>query len=217
MSLQFMAFARSVQALSSVRFSILRGIFSVQSRSTCGTGLMGTTSMSDSSATIGLLQRAGGGDQEAVAALFARHHDRLEQMVRLRMDSRLQGRIDPADVLQETFMEALRRVAEFARDPTTSVYLWLRCLAAQKLIDLTRRHLGSKMRDARHEISIYRGPMPQASSMSLAAQLLGHFTSPSHAVIRAETQLRVQEALEQYGPDRPRSSGTPTFRATLKR
>jgi RNA polymerase sigma-70 factor (ECF subfamily) len=82
---------------------------------------MGSTNMSDSSATIGLLNRAGGGDQEAVAALFARHHGRLEQMVRLRMNRRLQGRLDPADVLQETYVEAIRRVAEFAREPTTTV------------------------------------------------------------------------------------------------
>jgi RNA polymerase sigma-70 factor (ECF subfamily) len=156
---------------------------------------MGATIMLDSGETLELLRQAGGGDQEAVAALFALHHDRLEQMVRLRMDRRLQGRIDPADVLQETFMEAVRRVGEFAREPTTSVYLWLRFLTCQKLVDLTRRHLGSKMRDAGQEISIYRGSLPQASSVSLAAQLLGRFTSPSHAVVRAETQLRVQEAL----------------------
>jgi RNA polymerase sigma-70 factor (ECF subfamily) len=161
---------------------------------------MGATIMLDSSKMLDVLRRAGSGDQDAVAAVFALHHDRLEQMIRLRMDRRLQGRIDPADVLQETFMEAVRRVGEFAREPTTSVYLWLRFLTCQKLVDLTRRHLGSKMRDAGQEISIHRGSLPQASSVSLAAQLLGHFTSPSHAVVRAETQLRVQEALNSMDP-----------------
>ena len=116
------------------------------------------------------------------------------------MDRRLQGRIDPSDVLQETFLEAARRVVDFARDPTTSVYLWLRFLTGQKLVDLARRHLGSKMRDAGLEISIYRGSLPQASSVSLAAQLLGRFTSPSRAAIRAETQLKVQEALNRMDP-----------------
>ena len=156
---------------------------------------MGKTIMGDFSDPDDLLRRAGGGDQEAVAALFAIHRERLEQMVCLRMDRRLQGRIDSSDVLQETYLEAARRVAEFAREPTTSVYLWLRFLTAQKLVDLARRHLGSKMRDAGQEISLHRGAVPQASSVCLAAQLLGHFTSPSQAAIRAETQLRVQEAL----------------------
>jgi len=161
---------------------------------------MGKTITGDFSDPDDLLRRAGGGDQEAVAALFALHRERLERMVRLRMDRRLQGRIDSSDVLQETYLEAARRVAEFARQPTTSVYLWLRFLTAQKLVDLVRRHLGSKMRDAGQEISLHRGALPQASSVSLAAQLLGHFTSPSQAVIRAETQLRVQEALNSMDP-----------------
>src|SRR5271163_2576287 len=80
----------------------------------------GITNMGDLSATNHLLRRAADGDQEAVAALFAGHRDRLKQMVRLRMDRRLQGRIDPSDVLQETYLEAAHRVAEFAREPTTS-------------------------------------------------------------------------------------------------
>lgn len=161
---------------------------------------MGTNAMGDSTETGDLLRRAGDGDREAVAALFAHHRDRLEQMIRLRMDRRLQGRIDPADVLQETYLDVARRIGEFARAPGTSVYVWLRFLAGQKLVDLTRRHLGSKMRGAGQEIALHRGALPQASSVSLAAQLLGRFTSPSRAAIRAETQLRVQEALDSLDP-----------------
>src|SRR4029077_3668782 len=50
-------------------------------------------------------------------------------------------------------------------------------------------------RNASREVSLYRGPMPEASSASLAAQLLGRLTSPSLAAIRAETQMKVQEVL----------------------
>ena len=156
--------------------------------------------MGESSESDDLLRRAADGDGDAVAALFARHRDRLEQMVLLRLDRRLQSRIDPADVLQETYLEAARRIAEFARAPSVSVYVWLRFLTGQKLVDLTRRHLGSKMRDAGQEISLHRGALPQASSLSLAAQLLGRLTSPSRAAIRAETRLRVQEALNSLDP-----------------
>ena len=156
--------------------------------------------MGESSESEDLLRRAADGDRDALAALFARHRDRLEQMVLLRLDRRLRSRIDPADVLQETYLEAARRIAVFARAPTTSVYVWLRVLAGQKLVDLTRRHLGAKMRDAGQEISLHRGALPQASSLSLAAQLLGRLTSPSRAAIRAETRLRVQEALNSLDP-----------------
>jgi RNA polymerase sigma-70 factor (ECF subfamily) len=65
---------------------------------------------------------------------------------------------------------------------------------------LHRQHLGAKMRDAAREISLHRGPMPQATSVSLAAQLLGQFTSAHAKVARAEMQLLLQEALNGLDP-----------------
>ncbi len=117
-------------------------------------------------------------------------------MVRLRLDRRLQGRLDPSDVLQEAYLDFARRLPDYAREPTMPLYLWLRFLTGQRLIDLHRQHLGTQMRDAGQEASLYRGALPQASSVSLAAQLLGKLTSVS----RAEMQIRVQEALNSMDP-----------------
>jgi RNA polymerase sigma-70 factor (ECF subfamily) len=149
----------------------------------------------DSSETGDFLRRLGDGDAQAVAELFARYRDRLRRMVRLRLDRRLQGRIDPSDVLQEAFLDVAKRAAEYATAPSMPPYLWLRFLTGQRLLALHRQHLGAKMRDAGQEVSLYRGALPQASSVSLAAQLLGRLTSPTQAAIRAEMQIRLQEAL----------------------
>jgi RNA polymerase sigma-70 factor, ECF subfamily len=154
----------------------------------------------DPNDTDELLRRAQGGDQQALAALFTRYRERLRQMVRLRLDRRLQGRIDPSDVLQEAYLDLARRLPEYAANPALPFFLWLRALTGQRLIDLHRQHLGAKMRDAAQEVSLYRGALPQASSVSLAAQLLGRLTSASRAAIRAETQIRVQEALNSMDP-----------------
>jgi RNA polymerase sigma-70 factor (ECF subfamily) len=142
-----------------------------------------------------LLQRAAGGDGPALAELFQRHRSRLEQMIRLRFDRRLRGRLDPADVLQEAYLEFARRFAEYVANPALPFYLWLRLLTGQKLAALHRHHLGAKMRNAGLEVSLHHGDVPRASSASLAELLLGRLTSPSRAAIRAETQIRVQEAL----------------------
>jgi RNA polymerase sigma-70 factor, ECF subfamily len=147
-----------------------------------------------------LTTRAAAGDQEALTEVFARYRARLHQMVRLRLDRRLQGRLDPSDVLQEAYLDFARRLADYARDQTMPFYLWLRFLTGQRLIDLHRQHLGAKMRDAGQEVSLYRGALPHASSVSLAAQLLGRLTSASRAAIRAETQLQIQEALNSMDP-----------------
>jgi RNA polymerase sigma-70 factor, ECF subfamily len=161
---------------------------------------MGPEMNPHSDETERLLRLAEGGDQDSLAALFDRHHHRLEQMVRVRMDRRLQGRLDPADVLQDAYLDCSRRFAEYARNPQVSFYLWLRFLTGQRLIDLHRKHLGAKMRGVDQEVSLYRGALPQASSVSLAANLLGRLTSASRAAIRAETQIRVQEALNTMDP-----------------
>jgi RNA polymerase sigma-70 factor (ECF subfamily) len=147
-----------------------------------------------------LLARAAAGDEKALTELFSRYRRRLKQMVRLRLNRRLQGRIDDSDVLQEAFLEAARRLPEYLADRPLPFFLWLRHLTGEKLIDAHRRHLGARMRDAAQEVSLHRGPMPAASSASLAAQLLGHLTSPSQAAVKAETRLRVQEVLNRMEP-----------------
>ena len=56
------------------------------------------------------------------------------------------------------------------------------------------------MRNAQRDISIFRGALPPADSVSLAAQLLGQLTSPSQAAIKAEMRQRLQETLDNMDP-----------------
>src|SRR5262249_20728179 len=119
-----------------------------------------------------LLRRASEGDQCALGELLARYRDRLCLLVQLRLDRRLQGRIDPSDVIQEACMEADTSVPEYLRDSALPFFLGLRFLTVQRLLVLYRRHLGARARDAGREVSLYRGALPGASSAVLAAQLV---------------------------------------------
>jgi RNA polymerase sigma-70 factor (ECF subfamily) len=147
-----------------------------------------------------LLQRAAAADQAAVGELFDLHRDRLRRMIHLRLDRRLQGRLDPSDVLQETFLEFADALPSYVKNPEAPFYLWLRCITGRKLHALHRKHLGTRMRDAGREVSLYRGALPEASSISLAAQLLGKLTTPSQALARAEVQVRIQQVLNEMEP-----------------
>jgi RNA polymerase sigma-70 factor (ECF subfamily) len=121
-------------------------------------------------------------------------------MVSFRMDSRLQGRVDPSDVVQDVCLEAWQHLGSYASQPNTSFFLWLRAVAGHKLGDLHRQHLGARMRDARREVSLYRGSLPGATSAALAAKLLGHLTRPSEAAVRAERKVQLQTALNAMDP-----------------
>src|SRR5437667_5689117 len=154
----------------------------------------------DASEVADLLQRAAHGDEQAFGQLFSRYRDRLKRMVHLRLSRRLQGRVDDSDVLQEAYLEVARRLPEYVQEPVLPFYLWLRHLTGLKLAEVHRRHLGTQMRDADREVTLHRGGLPEADSVSLAAQLLGKLTTPSQAAIKAETRLYVQEALNSMDP-----------------
>src|SRR5262245_5688510 len=128
----------------------------------------------NSSETNRLLRRAAAGDREGWGALLVRHRKRLLRLIALRLNPRLQGRVDPADVLQDVLLDASRRLPEYLAGPRAPFYLWLRSIAGHKLLELHRFHLATEMRDAGREISLNRGGLPEASSAALAAQLLGN-------------------------------------------
>ena len=147
-----------------------------------------------------LVTRAAAGDQAALAALFDRYRARLRQMVRIRLDRRLQGRVDPSDVLQEAYLDLASKLPGFAEKPPMPFFLWLRLVTGERLLRVHRQHLGAAMRYAGREISLNNGGMPQASSASLAAHLMGRVTSASRAAARAEMRLLLQEALNGMEP-----------------
>ncbi|HVK14163.1 MAG TPA: sigma-70 family RNA polymerase sigma factor [Gemmataceae bacterium] len=147
-----------------------------------------------------VLRRAGAGDPAALAAAFSEHRPRLRRMVQLRLDRRLQGRVDPSDVLQEAYLEVARSLADYLNDPRIPFYLWVRFVTGRKLQAVHRHHLGVQARDAGREMSLHRGALPQASSVSLAEQLLGRYSSPSQAAVTAELRAHVQDALNGMDP-----------------
>jgi RNA polymerase sigma-70 factor, ECF subfamily len=146
------------------------------------------------------LGRLRGGDLGGLAALFDQHRDRLRRTVELRLDARLRARLDPSDVLQEALLDAARDLDAYLAEPKLPPLLWLRLHVGRRLTSLHRQLLGTKMRDAGLEISLYQGALPEAGSAALASMLLGLHTSPTQAAQRAERLLRVQEALNSLDP-----------------
>jgi RNA polymerase sigma-70 factor, ECF subfamily len=161
---------------------------------------MGNVMANDPSESLHILERLRAGDELALTDLFQRYRDRLRRMVELRLDSRLQGRVDASDILQDAFLDVATRVDGYLRGSELPAFLWLRLVVSERLLIYHRRHLGAKMRDAGREVSLYRNALPQASSAALASMLLGRLTSPSHAAIRAEQVLHVQQALNLLDP-----------------
>ncbi len=148
-----------------------------------------------------LMSRAAGGDIDAWGALLAQHQERLLGVVSFRLDPRLRGRIDATDVVQETFIAANTRRAEFFQQSSQSLFLWLRWMVGNTLLELHRRHLGAQMRDVRREVHSYfvldGAGCDDGTRGALVEQLTGGATGPATAAARAEVKARLNEALGQ--------------------
>jgi len=133
------------------------------------------------------------GDENKVAQVFSVYEEKLRRMIRFRLDRRLYGRVDTADVLQDVWIESSRRIADYNSNPIVPLCVWLRQIAWQIIIDLHRRHLRAQKRSIYQEVSL---ASPGGTSISIAALLVGNLTSPSQAVIREERLVKLREALE---------------------
>ena len=112
------------------------------------------------------------------------------------LDTRLQQRVDPEDVLQEAFLDARQRVGYYLKQPSVSFFIWMRSLVEQTLIVVHRRNLGAQMRDARRDVPLGRFT-PATTSASMAGILIGCLTSPSRAAMRGELIQQLHIALEE--------------------
>jgi RNA polymerase sigma-70 factor (ECF subfamily) len=138
---------------------------------------------------------------DAVLAVeFGRYRNRLWKMISFRLDPRLAGRIEPDDVLQEAWLAAVQRVPHFLEHETLTMFVWLRMIVGQTIIDMHRHHLGARMRDAYREVSFNNAALAQSTSVSIAARLLASVSSPSQAAIRSELAEQLHTALEAMDP-----------------
>ena len=158
---------------------------------------------SEDSGSKALEQRIHAGDSDALASAFEVHRDRLRQIVLARLDSKLKGRVDPSDVLQEAFIDMAKRLPNFSkRTEPMSVFVWMRLVATESIVNTHRKHLAAGKRDARKEqpLQVYNG---NATSICLAENMLARYSSAGNKALRRELKtilmdtLRTMDSIDQ--------------------
>jgi RNA polymerase sigma-70 factor (ECF subfamily) len=147
-----------------------------------------------------LIDRLRNQDEEALATLFSMHRDRLRRLIDFRLDARLRGRVDPSDVVQDSFLNAAQRVPHFLEGPPIPFFIWLRQVVLQRVVEVHRFHLGASKRSANREQSEVASLVTDATSASLAFQLVARLGSPSDVVVREELIALLHQALETMDP-----------------
>lgn len=142
-----------------------------------------------------LLEQAKDGDDTAVNQLMDRHRNSLRQLVRMRLDQKIQRRVDVSDVVQDILVEANRRLQRYMDNPIMPFHLWLRQIGRDRIIDAHRRHRVSSRRsvDREQPVSAPRGY--DESSVQLAAILGDDRLTPAAAALQKEIAGRIERAI----------------------
>jgi RNA polymerase sigma-70 factor (ECF subfamily) len=149
----------------------------------------------DSAETVRLLDELRAGDASAFDRLFARHRPGLRRFVELRLDPRVQSRLDPSDVVQETQLEAYRRMGDYLERRPMPFRVWLRKTAYERLLKLRRYHVEAARRSVGRELGL-----ADRSSLLLAGPFLDRGSSPSRQLARGELVHRVRQVLAELSP-----------------
>lgn len=147
-----------------------------------------------------LLALAKGGDRNAAERLLGRHREALRRMISLRLDRRIQHRVDASDIVQDVLVDADRRLSAYLQDPSIPFHLWLRQMAKDRLIDAHRRHHGSAKRSvSREQPMVALGGMDE-STLQFVGEISDPELTPAAAATMQELQVRFEAAIGQL-PD----------------
>ncbi len=140
-----------------------------------------------------LIRLARAGDGTALGELLELYRQYLTLLARLQIGRRLQGKIDPADLVQETFLEAHRHFAQFHGNTEEVLVSWLRQILAGCLAHVLRRYYGTQRRNLDLERQL--ADELDRSSHALDRGLFQHSSSPSHKAARREQAVLLADAI----------------------
>jgi RNA polymerase sigma-70 factor (ECF subfamily) len=118
-------------------------------------------------------------------------------LVELRLDRKVQRRVDVSDVVQDVMIEASGRLEKYLDDPVMAFHLWLRQIAWDRIIDTYRRHRVSAKRNMDREQPMVAPAGADHSTMELAVQLCDPGMTPAAAATARELATRVEAVIQQ--------------------
>jgi RNA polymerase sigma-70 factor (ECF subfamily) len=141
-------------------------------------------------------------DDQVGEELLGRCRAYLSLLARFRMSPRLQAKLDPSDVVQQTLLKAHEKMGQFRGRTHGEFMAWLRQILANQLAEVGRQ-FGTEARDLAREHAL-RADLDE-SSARLQAWLAADQTSPSQRAIREEQLLRLAQALAELPPEQRRA------------
>jgi RNA polymerase sigma-70 factor, ECF subfamily len=142
------------------------------------------------------------GSSTCLGRLLTLYSNYLKLLISTQLDDRLQGRVSPSDIVQETFFEAHRDFAQFRGQSSGEFVAWLRQILVHNILRVVEQHLLTEKRDVRREISLEQiGRRLEESTVRLESLLAQSAESPSGNAQRHEQELILANALAELPCD----------------
>ena len=150
-------------------------------------------------ALLDLIAQVRAGHSAAGDALCRHLEPWLRLIAQQQMESRLQAKFDPSDLVQQTMIEVARDLGKFRGGTEGEFLAWVRQVLVHALAHEIRRYRGTQKRDVNREVSLDQ-------SLSAVSQRLGDLlpasaTSPTGQAVRHERELVLARALERLPDD----------------
>jgi RNA polymerase sigma-70 factor, ECF subfamily len=151
----------------------------------------------DSNHLQGLLDAAKAGDPVAIGKILEQYRDYLRLLARNALDRRVQARVDPSDVVQQTMLEAQQGIAGFRGERSGELAAWLRQILVHNMHQVVDEHLKAQKRSARREQPV----VDLVDGRQRLDWLAGELTTPSQVVMREERAVLLAQAIESLPED----------------
>lgn len=164
---------------------------------------MVTPSMSLSDSRVSaMLADARLGSGEQLGRLLEHYKNYLRVLAMAQMEARLSSRLNPSDIVQETFFEAHRDFHQFRGRSSAELLAWLRSVLVNNLHRAVEHHLGAEKRDMRREVSLERiDASIEQSAVRLEQVLQDPGSSPSLRAQRQEREVALADQLAKLPRD----------------
>lgn len=131
--------------------------------------------------------------QNTLTRVFTENRSALRRLVASRLDTNIKGRVDPSDIVQETLIDACRRLDDYLANPSVPFISWLFALADQNAVDAYRRHVVTKKRSVQREQ--FLDSRASAAQNDIHMHAVSDLTDPGQRAEKQERMAQLQKAI----------------------
>jgi RNA polymerase sigma-70 factor (ECF subfamily) len=152
--------------------------------------------MADTKSEIGLITKAVGGDLFAIELLLHSYHSRLLEYIEAKFPAGLRGILEPQDIVQDTWLRAVRAIRSFQPQGSDAFFRWLVTIARNLMTDQLRHAIAAK-----NAGSLAPMDTTDSSVAQLLSELAVYNRTPSRSAINHELLQALNNALSRILPE----------------